>query len=191
MRVKDICDVDTVNYKKLSMFISTYTCDFKCDRECGESVCQNSPLAAEPTVEVNDEEIVKRFFENPLTEAIVIGGLEPYDDYDEIFIFLCEVEKYLEENQINEGPDIVIYTGYEIGEPKFNRITFSLYNFDLPIILKVGRFIPNQTPHYDAVLGVDLASDNQYGITLEDALNEIESRPRIKRGCATLSESES
>lgn len=176
MRVKDICDVDTVNYKKLSMFISTYTCDFKCDRECGECVCQNSPLAAEPTIYVEDEEIIKRFFENPLTEAIVIGGLEPFDDYEEIFDFLCDVEKYLEENKINEGPDIVFYTGYEIGEPKLNKIALSLHGFDLPIILKVGRFIPNQMPHYDAVLGVDLASDNQYGITLEDALNEIESR---------------
>ena len=31
------------------------------------------------------------------------------------------------------------------------------------IIIKFGRFIPNQKPHYDPVLGVELASDNQYG----------------------------
>jgi hypothetical protein len=30
------------------------------------------------------------------------------------------------------------------------------------IIIKFGRFIPNQEPHYDEVLGVKLASDNQY-----------------------------
>ena len=30
------------------------------------------------------------------------------------------------------------------------------------IIIKFGRYIPNQKPHYDEVLGVNLASDNQY-----------------------------
>jgi hypothetical protein len=30
------------------------------------------------------------------------------------------------------------------------------------VIIKYGRYIPNQTPHYDEVLGVNLASDNQY-----------------------------
>jgi hypothetical protein len=30
------------------------------------------------------------------------------------------------------------------------------------IIIKFGRFRPGQEPHYDEVLGVKLASDNQY-----------------------------
>ena len=30
------------------------------------------------------------------------------------------------------------------------------------IIIKYGRFIPNQQKHYDEILGVYLASDNQY-----------------------------
>ena len=30
------------------------------------------------------------------------------------------------------------------------------------IIIKFGRFIPNQQSHYDEVLGINLASDNQY-----------------------------
>ena len=30
------------------------------------------------------------------------------------------------------------------------------------IVIKFGRFVPNQTPHYDEILGVNLASDNQY-----------------------------
>ena len=30
------------------------------------------------------------------------------------------------------------------------------------IIVKFGRFRPNQEPHYDEVLGVNLISDNQY-----------------------------
>jgi hypothetical protein len=34
------------------------------------------------------------------------------------------------------------------------------------IIIKYGRYIPNQTPHYDEVLGVYLASDNQYAVRI-------------------------
>ena len=30
------------------------------------------------------------------------------------------------------------------------------------LIMKFGRFIPNQKPHYDEILGVNLASNNQY-----------------------------
>ena len=30
------------------------------------------------------------------------------------------------------------------------------------IIIKFGRFIPNREPHFDEVLGVNLASNNQY-----------------------------
>ena len=31
------------------------------------------------------------------------------------------------------------------------------------IIIKYGRFIPHQEKHFDEILGVYLASDNQYG----------------------------
>lgn len=30
------------------------------------------------------------------------------------------------------------------------------------VIVKFGRFIPNQEPHYDETLWVNLASNNQY-----------------------------
>ena len=30
------------------------------------------------------------------------------------------------------------------------------------IIIKFGRFVPMQQPHFDPILGVNLASDNQY-----------------------------
>ena len=30
------------------------------------------------------------------------------------------------------------------------------------IIVKYGRYVPNQKPHYDELLGILLASDNQY-----------------------------
>ena len=60
---------------------------------------------------------------------------------------------------------MVIYTGYTEGELKSNKMLdeiFSWYN----ITIKVGRYIPNSKSRYDKVLGVTLASDNQYAIEL-------------------------
>ena len=34
------------------------------------------------------------------------------------------------------------------------------------IILKVGRYLPDYEKHFDEVLGVELASPNQYGIKI-------------------------
>ena len=55
--------------------------------------------------------------------------------------------------------DIVIYTGYYKEEivDKINR----LKNYD-NIVVKFGRFIPGHEKHFDEVLGIELASDNQY-----------------------------
>lgn len=55
--------------------------------------------------------------------------------------------------------DIVIYTGFYKNEI-LNKIE-QLKQFK-NIIVKFGRFIPNQQPHYDEILGVNLASNNQY-----------------------------
>lgn len=173
MKIKDLIDVDLVNYKVPSMFISTYTCDFKCDRECGKSICQNSPLAKEPTIEMDNNEIIERYFGNCLTQAIVFGGLEPLDDVEEIFDFLCEIELYLSKHP-HIKPIIVIYTGYTEDEIKGIVRLFSIFN--LKIVFKVGRFIPDQEPHYDKLLGIKLASDNQYGIRLEDMLSKISTK---------------
>ena len=30
------------------------------------------------------------------------------------------------------------------------------------IIIKFGRYVPNQKEHYDEILGINLASSNQY-----------------------------
>ena len=59
--------------------------------------------------------------------------------------------------------DIVIYTGYNKEEERSqDLIEFIKKNQYKNIIIKYGRYIPNQTPHYDEILGVKLASDNQY-----------------------------
>jgi hypothetical protein len=59
--------------------------------------------------------------------------------------------------------DVVIYTGYNPEEiqPQISQLK-PLKN----IIIKFGRFIPNRPHRYDEVLGVELASDNQYGVVV-------------------------
>ena len=157
MKIKGLIDEDFVNYKKPSMFISTYTCSFKCCEECGQAVCQNLPLVSQPTVEVDNAELAQRYVNNNITKAVVLGGLEVLDDVKDVFEFIRVFRRYSDD-------DIVIYTGYteEEVKPCINRLKAITSN----IIIKFGRFVPNQRPHYDEVLGVNLASDNQKGVRI-------------------------
>ncbi len=156
MQIKGLKDEDFVNYKKPSMFIIMPFCSFKCDKENGCNLCQNSHLAQEPNHTFDTNSLIERYIANPITKAIVFGGLEPFDTVEELrdFIFTLRL-KY------KCCDDVVIYTGYDewelIGNPEYNAI-IRCGN----IVIKYGRFRPNQQPHYDEVLGIKLASDNQY-----------------------------
>lgn len=164
MRVKNVIEEDFVNFKLPSMFISTSKCDFKCDRECGEKVCQNSSLAAAPIFEIDDIKLIKKYLSNDITEAIVIGGLEPFDTFDEMYSFIWRFRQM-------SSDTIVIYTGYypsEI-EDKLKKL-FKFKN----VIIKFGRFIPNDKTRYDQVLGVTLASSNQFAQTIEEIRRQLE-----------------
>lgn len=155
MLIKDIIETDTVNYKKISMFIIFPTCNFKCDKECGKQVCQNSTLALSPNIDVSIKNIIKKYINNPLSEAIVFGGLEPFDSWEDLWQLICEIRNITVD-------DIVIYTGYT--EEEIYNKRYILHNLkQFPnIIIKFGRFIPNQPHHYDEILGVELSSPNQY-----------------------------
>lgn len=149
---------DFVQYKKPSMFLGTTKCDWKCCKECGRdiSMCQNSTLAKASPITVSIDAIYNRFINNPITEAIVIGGLEPMLQGDEVY----QLISYFRAK--NNSARFIIYTGYTEEECEKN-IWFpqiiSLGN----IVFKFGRFIPDSPHRYDEVLGVTLASNNQYG----------------------------
>lgn len=152
MVIKNLIDEDFVNYKKPSMLIGMPYCTFKCDKECGQQVCQNSALATAPNIEVNPIDLIARYENNNLTQAIVFGGLESFDSWVDLYNFIFLFRSVSDD-------DVVIYTGYtkcEIADKVKQLEQFP------NIIIKFGRYIPNQQPHYDEVLGVDLASDNQY-----------------------------
>lgn len=156
MKLKLIQDETFQDYAfAISMLIACEKCDYKCARDGGfsSSLCQNSHLAQMPTIFLTNEQIYERYKSNPITTAIIIAGMEPLLQFEEIF----DLIKYFRLHG-NTDPYIV-YTGYypeEISD-KIN----ALKEFE-NIIIKFGRFIPNQKPHYDEILGVMLASDNQW-----------------------------
>ena len=152
MEVKGIIDEDFINYRKPSMVIEFPHCNFKCDRECGKQVCQNSALATSRTITILVKDIVQRYLDNDITHAIVCQGLEPFDSWDDLFYLVMAFRKQTQD-------DIVIYTGYNKDE-----ITSQVFLLDMfpNIIIKYGRYIPDQESHYDEILGVTLASPNQY-----------------------------
>lgn len=154
MKISFLVQEDFINYQKPSMFVGAPTCTMK----CGKENCQNRALTEEELLIVNDEEICNLYINNPLTEAIVFGGLEPLDSIEELYN-LCEMlrDKY----KCND--DIVIYTGYTEDEMKDNLYLKKIINLG-NIIIKYGRFIANDEPHYDKILGVKLASKNQYAV---------------------------
>ena len=159
MLVKNIVEEDFVNYKVPSMFIATCFCDWKCCREqnLDISVCQNSNIAKQPNLDISDKEIFERYISNPITRAIVIGGLEPLNQFKEVYNLI----KYFRDNGCKDT--FIIYTGYYENEilPQIEK----LKDFG-SIILKTGRYKPNYTPHYDEILGINLISDNQKGVII-------------------------
>ena len=164
MKIKNLIDEDFVNFKVPSMFISTTKCNFKCDKECGRVVCQNSALATAPIFDIEDKKIIKRYLDNDITEAIVIGGLEPFDTWEEMYSFIWKFRQL-------SSDTIVIYTGYypsEIAEQLKKLFKFK------NIIIKFGRFIPNDKTRYDQVLGVTLSSSNQFAQTIEETRRQLE-----------------
>ena len=154
MTIKGLIDEDFVNYKKPCMLIAFPYCTFKCEKECGMQVCQNSALATAQNIYIQEDVLITRYIQNNITKAICFQGLEPLDSWEDIQDFVKKIRKVY-----NCDDDIVIYTGYYKDEIK-DKVKW-LSQFD-NIIIKYGRYIPNQEKHYDETLGVELASDNQY-----------------------------
>lgn len=149
MLLKGIIDEDFVNYKKCSMTLMFPWCSFK----CGEDICQNSALTKASIIEVTIENIIDRYTKNIYSDSIVCQGLEPFDSWVDLQLLIVHLRGAGIED------DIVIYTGYKEEEISDKVEWLKHYK---NIIIKFGRFIPNQKKHYDEILGVELASDNQY-----------------------------
>jgi hypothetical protein len=159
MKVKNIVTEDFVNYKIPSMFIATCVCDWKCciEQSLDVSICQNHEIISQPDIDISPSKIYHMYITNNISNAIIFGGLEPILQFNE----MLDVIKYFRKNNINDM--IIIYTGYYQNEIKEQIKILQNYK---NIIIKFGRYQPNNKPHYDETLGVDLISDNQYAIKI-------------------------
>jgi len=175
MKVLFIVDEDIVNYKEASMFIGFPFCSCKCDIDNGSTVCQNDILKDQPLIDIPAEELVKRYLENDITHAIVLGGREPFDSPFDLITLVDTLR-----NMFSCDDTICIYTGYDKEELEgYHEKTYPGINYEKlhacyeqlkrfnNIIIKYGRYIPGQPSHADQVLGVRLASSNQFAEMLQ------------------------
>lgn len=149
MKVSGIIIEDFVNYKKPSLFIGFSMCDFKCQKEFGV-VCQNATLIQQ-SQDVELKTLVQVYEDNPITKAIVCGGMEPFYNPKE----LLELVQAFRERTKDE---IIIYSGYNEDEVQETIEVLKKYP---NIIIKFGRFSGGKEKNYDEVLGVELF-DGQY-----------------------------
>ena len=155
MIVKLVKQDDFVQYKKPCVVVCFPNCTWKCCTEAGipTSVCQNQEMCGLKDIDVTPEDVYNLYKESLFAESICCSGLEPMLQFDDVLSLL----KYFREHDCDA--DFVIYTGYYRYEIEDKIEQLAKYK---NVIVKFGRYVPNQGKHYDEVLGVWLASDNQY-----------------------------
>lgn len=115
MKILGIIEEDFVNYKEPCMTIEFPHCDFKCDKENGNQICQNYALSNESCIELSFKSIINKYTQNNITKAIVFQGLEPFYDFNEL-------KKIVKEFRAETKDIIIIYTGYTENEIKRNKL---------------------------------------------------------------------
>ena len=150
-----INECDLVNYKYPTFMIAMgTTCTFKCERECGMEVCQNHPLLKEDIIHYSIPNAIWRYDRQSLSKSITLQGLEPLDNMVQLIWFLIEFRR-------DHNDTVIIWTGYT--EEECESFIELLKELEIDnIIIKFGRFVPNKEPHFDEILGVELANEEQY-----------------------------
>lgn len=150
--VFDINECDVVNYIRPTFNVASgITCTFK----CGKDLCQNCELTKQKKITLDISDIIVKYDKQILAKSITFQGLEPLDNMNQLLWFIYDFRE-------NHKDDIILWTGYTKEEcADLIYLIKEKMKWD-NIIIKFGRFIPNQKPHYDEILGVNLASDNQY-----------------------------
>ena len=155
MKILKLVDERLSDYRLPTLMIVAVSCDWKCakDAHFPEALCQNHQWKDVEPIDATPQEIYEAFVRNPITQGLLFGGLEPFRQFEE----MLDVIRYFRSQ--NSTAPIVIYTGYREDEIKDEVLILSGFP---NIIVKFGRYVPRQAAHLDPVLGVKLASDNQY-----------------------------
>lgn len=153
MIIKGFTDGDFVNYKKPAFLIEFPYCTGKCDKEAGTCLCQGRILNNISNIDIKISRLYEIFSNSIVSKAVTCLGLEPLDSFKDLLSLIDYFRSRKPEAKF------VIYTGYT--EEEVIRDFRALLQYK-NLVIKFGRFIPNQKPHFDRVLGVNLASDNQY-----------------------------
>lgn len=138
------------NYKKVSLYVPIgITCTFKCKNCCNIHYKENNRFYI-----ITFKKLLDMYKKNKLVDALVLSGLEPFDNFEVMF----QLIKYFRKE--NTKDDIIIYTGYELTE--IHNLVDKLKGYN--IWLKLGRYMPNSKAKTDVNLKVLLASENQYSL---------------------------
>lgn len=161
-----IIDEDFINYKLPTMSLMFPYCSMKCNKEAGREVCHNTSLRDSKILQVPYKDLCERYLSNPISKAICCYGMEPFDSKIELFNFINILRK-----DYNCNDTIIIYTGYTEEEcQKFIEFIKSFGN----VIIKFGRFVPNSEKRYEELLGIELASSNQYAKLINENYTKSE-----------------
>lgn len=160
MHCLGVIDCDCINNKDITYTIlSGYKCTFKCNKEANDTVCHNASLSNNEPIIIEIDKLINRYINQDIAHCITFQGLEPLDSLKELLWFIYKFRKVSDDK-------IFIWTGYTKKECKDLIALIKMMNWG-NIVFKFGRYIPGHKPHYDEVLGVNLASDNQWGEEIE------------------------
>ena len=140
------------DYKKVGVLLATPTCNNNC------KYCQNEYLKKKKPIEYDISEIFNFVKKNKLIKSFIFGGLDCMDSFDQTYDIIKEIRKKFDY-------DIVLYTGKL--KTDINLEIEKLKNFK-GIIIKFGKYKKNKEKKYDELLGITLASNNQYSRRIED-----------------------
>lgn len=159
-------------YKKIGLLVPIgISCTWKC-KNCinRQHTFKNSNKYHISEYEIG--EIIKIYKKNILVESLILAGLEPFDNPHDLRRLIGVFRDSISD-------DIIIYTGYDNDDIDTNKelkmLLQEILKYD-NILVKFGRYIEGKDKIYDNVLGIELASDNQWTFRSDWLRDEIKLR---------------
>ena len=152
MKLLGVIEEDFVNYKEPTFSLLFPFCSMKCNTESGREVCHNTNIDNGKLLDLSNDLIIQKYLKSEISHNICMYGMEPMDSWKEVISFIHDFRKVSNDN-------ILIYTGFYKHEITDKIKELKKYK---NIIVKFGRYIPNQKSIEDKILGITLASDNQW-----------------------------